>query len=99
MHPIKRRDCLYVHARRRLYSRDDCLVCHAESRHCTFTVFEAGIASMNGLTSRVTNIHATKDGYTRAVGWSCECTDLALLHVAELLLFLLLNSAGLATAH
>eukprot|EP00983_Pelagomonas_calceolata_P075171 1152876-Pelagomonas_calceolata.AAC.5 len=53
----------------------------------------------SSLTSRVANSHATKDGYTRAVGWSCECTDLALLHVAaKLLLVLLLNGAGLAAA-
>eukprot|EP00983_Pelagomonas_calceolata_P039598 1137241-Pelagomonas_calceolata.AAC.3 len=42
--------------------------------------------------------HATKDGYTRAVGWSCKCTGLALLHVAAKLLLVLLNSAGLAAA-
>eukprot|EP00983_Pelagomonas_calceolata_P084796 1156432-Pelagomonas_calceolata.AAC.7 len=53
---------------------------------------------MKCLTSRVANIHATKDGYTQAVGWSCECTDLALLHVAAKLLLVLLNSAGLAAA-
>eukprot|EP00983_Pelagomonas_calceolata_P040249 1137522-Pelagomonas_calceolata.AAC.3 len=50
------------------------------------------------LTSRVAKNHATKDGYTRAVGWSCECTGLALLHVAAKLLLVLLNRAGLAAA-
>eukprot|EP00983_Pelagomonas_calceolata_P086176 1156712-Pelagomonas_calceolata.AAC.3 len=53
---------------------------------------------MEGFTSRVANNHATKDGCTRAVGWSCECTGLALLHIAAKLLLGLLNSAGLATA-
>eukprot|EP00983_Pelagomonas_calceolata_P099124 1158424-Pelagomonas_calceolata.AAC.5 len=59
-----------------------------------------GVASYtcDGLTSRVANNHATKDGYTRAVGLSCECTGLALLHVAAKLLLVLLNSAGLAAA-
>eukprot|EP00983_Pelagomonas_calceolata_P004141 134501-Pelagomonas_calceolata.AAC.2 len=53
---------------------------------------------MKCLTSRIANIHATKDGYTRAVGWSCKCTDLALLHVAAELLLVLLNGADLAAA-
>eukprot|EP00983_Pelagomonas_calceolata_P116786 1160349-Pelagomonas_calceolata.AAC.11 len=53
---------------------------------------------MKCLTSRVANIHATKDRYTRAVGWSCECADLALLHVAAKLLLVLLDGAGLAAA-
>eukprot|EP00983_Pelagomonas_calceolata_P055981 1144396-Pelagomonas_calceolata.AAC.1 len=49
-------------------------------------------------TSRVANFHATKDGYTRAVGWSCKCTGLALLHITAKLLLVLLNGAGLAAA-
>eukprot|EP00983_Pelagomonas_calceolata_P117729 1160441-Pelagomonas_calceolata.AAC.2 len=61
---------------------------------------------MKCLTSRVANIHATKDGCTGAVGWSCECTGLALLHctglallhVAAKLLLISLNGAGLAAA-
>eukprot|EP00983_Pelagomonas_calceolata_P037293 1136274-Pelagomonas_calceolata.AAC.2 len=36
--------------------------------------------------SRVAYNHATKDGYIRAVGWSCKCTGLALLHIAAKLL-------------
>eukprot|EP00983_Pelagomonas_calceolata_P001883 62643-Pelagomonas_calceolata.AAC.1 len=39
-----------------------------------------------GCQEGVATNHATKDGYTRAVGWSCECTGLHLLHVAAKLL-------------
>eukprot|EP00983_Pelagomonas_calceolata_P043457 1138909-Pelagomonas_calceolata.AAC.1 len=63
-------------------------VCHAESPSLHIYSFR----------SRVANIHATKDGCTRAAGWSCECTDFALLHVAAELLLVLLNRAGLAAA-
>eukprot|EP00983_Pelagomonas_calceolata_P106489 1159235-Pelagomonas_calceolata.AAC.25 len=52
----------------------------------------------NEARSWVANNHATKDGYTRAIGWSCECTGLAIFHVAAKLLLVLLNSAGLAAA-
>eukprot|EP00983_Pelagomonas_calceolata_P030367 952993-Pelagomonas_calceolata.AAC.1 len=68
-------------------------------RSCTFTVPEAGCAAMNGLMARVANFHATKDRFTRAVGWSCDCTNIALLHVAAKLLLVLLNGAGLDAAH
>eukprot|EP00983_Pelagomonas_calceolata_P032077 1007063-Pelagomonas_calceolata.AAC.1 len=71
--------------------------------HCTFTFFKAGNTPRGGthenaLRPGFANNHATKDGYTRAIGWSWECTGLALLHVAAKLLLVLLNSAGLAAA-
>eukprot|EP00983_Pelagomonas_calceolata_P001824 61320-Pelagomonas_calceolata.AAC.1 len=53
---------------------------------------------MKCLTSRVANNHATKDGYTRAAGWVCECTDLALLHFAAKLLLVYLVLAWLQHA-
>eukprot|EP00967_Tisochrysis_lutea_P116855 scaffold188518_cov18-Tisochrysis_lutea.AAC.2 len=44
------------------------------------------VAPWYALTSRVAKFHATKDGFARAVGWSCKCANFALHVAAKLLL-------------
>eukprot|EP00983_Pelagomonas_calceolata_P027474 862622-Pelagomonas_calceolata.AAC.1 len=78
------------------------MVVKLNHHYCNFVVLKAGNTA-GGMVlrhgrSRVANNHATKDGYTGAVGWSCDCTGLALLVIAAQLLLVLLDSAGLAAA-
>eukprot|EP00983_Pelagomonas_calceolata_P118223 1160485-Pelagomonas_calceolata.AAC.3 len=64
-----------------------------ERAHAAYKFQSTGLETIKasrqaGISCRITVIahflFLKQDGYTQAVGWGCECTGLALLHVAAL---------------